>query len=134
LLTVFRTFGRISHQIDDGKTSFSSTFEPLKARAFILAIYMLVLFSYSCSDAGCSGRENEIKHVAQDAGEDDHSCADKGCAPFCFATCCNVHFYCQNTSQFSPQVVKYVSANQVLFTERFSPLYFKSIWQPPKTA
>lgn len=101
----------------------------MKALAWILSIYILILTAIPCVDVPQDNAMLKVE-LSQNAPHHQHNDVDQ-CSPFCVCSCCvspiahqvcSINFTCYSFS--SIQLCKYLSADLSSTNT--------SIWQPPK--
>ena len=105
----------------------------MKAIAFFMAFYILVLGAVPCSDMhNKCNTENSKTELTQNHNHQNDT--NDNCTPFCTCACCSASVVALDFAPFHIKKPAEFSISQKITIRNFSFVsnYFGNIWQPPK--
>lgn len=104
----------------------------MKHTHILLAVYILLLAVYPCSDSMTCADESKLGYTLVDNNDHDHSEAeDDVCSPFCECACCSIQI--QQPVQGSISIAAPLMSKTVFPLLESDVRYCSyAVWQPPK--
>ena len=101
----------------------------------LLALYILFLAVYPCSDKETCVDERKAGIVFVDNSSHAHSGSEQDvCTPFCICACCAAHIQMSPGSSITLAIPVHNTELPTLYFEKPLLNSAKAIWQPPKLA
>ena len=105
----------------------------MKAIAFFMAFYILVLSAVPCNDMHnkCNSKNAKTELTQNHDHQQDK---DDNCTPFCTCACCSASVVALDFAPFRIKKPAEFSITKKITIRNFSFVsnYFGNIWQPPK--
>ena len=112
---------------------FFTYFCAMRVMRFLLAMFVLALSVYPCSDKETCADERKTGVTFASVTDHDHTSSEVDqCTPFCICACCAAHIQLNRLSS--------IAFSNLIHNTQVATFYFekplldnaKSIWQPPK--
>ena len=105
----------------------------MKSITFILALYLVSLAAFPCSDSKSCADEKKQGVAITVTGDHNHSGNEKDfCSPFCICSCCSVNVQVNNIQGVTFAISPANGKLNTLYSETPPLQNAESIWQPPR--
>lgn len=104
----------------------------MRISQIVLAIYVLLLAVYPCSDVESQSSEDRIEAISLIQTSQKNDLEEDICTPFCICACCATHIRVTSSTGPNGSGVIHNTKAKIPYLENMVSFDSNNIWQPPR--